>query len=141
VDLAGSVFGVLHFADHRAAQVEMGGVLVPGGSARLVVRPPPERLAHPRIREEAVQEALASVDRLVCAALTCMPEYTRCDAPSEPGLRCRAVSGRAGNAAVDWSFPMAAAADRNLHFGLLALQNGLIDQDQLVAAFRVWSRD
>jgi eukaryotic-like serine/threonine-protein kinase len=36
---------------------------------------------------------------------------------------------------------MAAAADRNLLFGLLALQNGLIDQDQLVAAFRVWCRD
>jgi hypothetical protein len=36
---------------------------------------------------------------------------------------------------------MAAAADRNLLFGLLALQNGLIDQDQLVAAFRIWSRD
>ena len=32
-------------------------------------------------------------------------------------------------------------ADRNLLFGLLALQNGLIDQDQLVAAFRAWSRD
>ena len=31
--------------------------------------------------------------------------------------------------------------DRNLLFGLLALQNGLVDQDQLVAAFRVWSRD
>src|SRR5271166_2720994 len=26
-------------------------------------------------------------------------------------------------------------------YGLLALQNGLIDQDQLVAAFRAWSRD
>jgi tetratricopeptide (TPR) repeat protein/tRNA A-37 threonylcarbamoyl transferase component Bud32 len=36
---------------------------------------------------------------------------------------------------------MMAAADRNLLFGLLALQNGLIDQDQLVAAFRVWCRD
>jgi len=36
---------------------------------------------------------------------------------------------------------MAAAADRNLLFGLLALQYGLIDQDQLVAAFRAWSRD
>ena len=35
----------------------------------------------------------------------------------------------------------AANADRNLLFGLLALQNGLIDQDQLVAAFRAWSRD
>jgi serine/threonine-protein kinase len=35
----------------------------------------------------------------------------------------------------------AAAADRNLLFGLLALQNGLIDQDQLVNAFRAWTRD
>ncbi len=32
-------------------------------------------------------------------------------------------------------------ADRNLLFGLLALQIGLIDQDHLVAAFRAWSRD
>jgi eukaryotic-like serine/threonine-protein kinase len=31
--------------------------------------------------------------------------------------------------------------DRNLLFGLLALQNSLIDQDQLVDAFRAWSRD
>ena len=30
---------------------------------------------------------------------------------------------------------------RDLLFGLLALQNGLIDQDQLVAAFRAWTRD
>ena len=30
---------------------------------------------------------------------------------------------------------------RDLLFGLLALQNGLIDQDQLVAAFRGWTRD
>ena len=36
---------------------------------------------------------------------------------------------------------MTAAADRHLLFGLLALQNGLIDQGQLVAAFQVWSRD
>ncbi len=36
---------------------------------------------------------------------------------------------------------MNADANRNLLFGLLALQNGLVDQDQLVAAFRVWSRD
>jgi len=34
-----------------------------------------------------------------------------------------------------------ADADRSLLFGLLALQNGLIDQDQLVAAFRGWTRD
>jgi hypothetical protein len=32
------------------------------------------------------------------------------------------------------------AAESNLLFGLLALQNGLIDQDQLVAAFRGWTR-
>ena len=35
----------------------------------------------------------------------------------------------------------AIAADRDLLFGLLALQNGLIDQDQLVAAFQAWTRD
>jgi serine/threonine protein kinase/tetratricopeptide (TPR) repeat protein len=35
----------------------------------------------------------------------------------------------------------APAAERDLLFGLLALQNGLIDQDQLVAAFRGWTRD
>ena len=33
------------------------------------------------------------------------------------------------------------AADRDLLFGLVALQNGLIDQDQLVAAFRAWTCD
>jgi serine/threonine-protein kinase len=32
-------------------------------------------------------------------------------------------------------------ANRNLLFGLLALQTGLIDQDQLMGAFRAWSRD
>jgi eukaryotic-like serine/threonine-protein kinase len=32
-------------------------------------------------------------------------------------------------------------ADRDLLFGILALQIGLIDQDQLLAAFRAWSRD
>ncbi len=31
--------------------------------------------------------------------------------------------------------------NRNLLFGLLALQNGLIDPSDLVAAFRVWVRD
>ena len=31
--------------------------------------------------------------------------------------------------------------DRNMLFGLLALQNGLIDQGQLVAAFQAWTRD
>jgi serine/threonine-protein kinase len=33
------------------------------------------------------------------------------------------------------------AVDRDLLFGLLALQIGLIDQDQLVTAFRAWTRD
>jgi serine/threonine-protein kinase len=35
----------------------------------------------------------------------------------------------------------AVAADRNLLFGLLALQNGLINQAQLVAAFQAWTLD
>jgi hypothetical protein len=40
--------------------------------------------------------------------------------------------------------PQAAAAPdtgRDLLFGLIALQNGLIDPDQLVGAFRAWTRD
>ena len=36
---------------------------------------------------------------------------------------------------------MTAAADRHLLFGLLALQNGLIDQGALVAPFQAWTRD
>jgi eukaryotic-like serine/threonine-protein kinase len=36
---------------------------------------------------------------------------------------------------------MPAAADRQLLFGLLALQNGLISQVQLVAAFQAWTLD
>jgi serine/threonine-protein kinase len=36
---------------------------------------------------------------------------------------------------------MAAAADRHLLFGLLALQNGLIDQGQLILAFQAWASD
>src|SRR5690349_7081887 len=35
----------------------------------------------------------------------------------------------------------AMAADRDLLFGLLALQNGLIGQDGLLAAFRAWTLD
>src|SRR4051794_23774393 len=37
--------------------------------------------------------------------------------------------------------PQTADTSRDLLFGLLALQNGLIDQDQLVIAFRTWTRD
>jgi len=36
---------------------------------------------------------------------------------------------------------MATAADRDLLFGLLALQNGLINQGQLVASFQSWTLD
>ena len=36
---------------------------------------------------------------------------------------------------------MAACADRHLLFGLIALQVGLINQAQLVAAFQAWARD
>ena len=36
---------------------------------------------------------------------------------------------------------MASAADPHLLFGLLALQTGLIDQAQLLAAFHAWTRD
>jgi hypothetical protein len=35
----------------------------------------------------------------------------------------------------------AITAERDLLFGMLALQNGLINQGQLVAAFQAWSRD
>ena len=37
--------------------------------------------------------------------------------------------------------PDAADPPRDLLFGLLALQNGLIDQAQLVAAYHAWTRD
>jgi eukaryotic-like serine/threonine-protein kinase len=33
------------------------------------------------------------------------------------------------------------AADRHLLFGLLALQNGIINQSQLVLAFQAWTLD
>ena len=59
--------------------------------------------------------------------------------PYASRLRCRFVAGRAGAAAVARSFPM--AADRQLLFGLLALQNGLVNQGQLVAAFQAWTLD
>ena len=36
---------------------------------------------------------------------------------------------------------MTAAADRHLLFGLLALQNGIVNQGQLVAAFQAWTLD
>jgi hypothetical protein len=36
---------------------------------------------------------------------------------------------------------MSAAIDRHLLFGLLALQNGIINEAQLVAAFQAWTLD
>ena len=36
---------------------------------------------------------------------------------------------------------MAADAERHLLFGLIALQVGLVDQSQLVAAFQAWAHD
>jgi serine/threonine-protein kinase len=42
---------------------------------------------------------------------------------------------------VDRSLAMTASADRHLLFGLLALQNGIINQGQLVAAFQAWTLD
>ena len=60
--------------------------------------------------------------------------------PPRPGAG--AVAGRVGGGLAARSIPMASiAADRNLLFGLLALQNGLIDQVQLVAAFQAWTLD
>jgi serine/threonine-protein kinase len=46
----------------------------------------------------------------------------------------------ARSTAADRSLAMT-AADRHLLFGLLALQNGLIDHGQLVAAFQAWTLD
>jgi serine/threonine-protein kinase len=43
--------------------------------------------------------------------------------------------------ALPGNVPMAAAADRHLLFGLLALQTGIINQGQLVAAFEAWTLD
>src|SRR5271155_698521 len=41
----------------------------------------------------------------------------------------------------DRSHAMTAVADLHLLFGLLALQNGLINQSQLLAAFQAWTLD
>ena len=59
--------------------------------------------------------------------------------PSRPGSV--PVVGLAGDNALAQSRAMTAAADRHLLFGLLALQNGIINQGQLVAAFQAWTLD
>src|SRR5271167_1297353 len=60
------------------------------------------------------------------------------DSP-DPGSRSVDVRVVAG--VVPRSLAMTAAADRHLLFGLLALQNGIINQVQLVAAFQAWTLD
>jgi serine/threonine protein kinase/tetratricopeptide (TPR) repeat protein len=59
--------------------------------------------------------------------------------PSRPGTI--PVVGLAGDNALARSLAMNAAADRHLLLGLLALQNGIINQGQLVAAFQAWTLD
>ncbi len=51
------------------------------------------------------------------------------------------VIKQAGEFAVPRNIAMIAAAEYHLLFGLLALQNGLINQGQLVAAFQAWTLD
>ena len=73
--------------------------------------------------------------------------FSLCDNPTDP-LRDPTGPRRRGPAT---SFRRCRAAaggpthgrrpDRHLLFGLLALQNGLIDQAALVAAFQAWTRD
>jgi eukaryotic-like serine/threonine-protein kinase len=59
--------------------------------------------------------------------------------PSRPGSVAAPRSGVRGTTSSPGGPPMTAAADRHLLFGLLALQNGLINQVQLVAAFQAWT--
>ena len=61
-DVACSAFGVFLFPDHRAGLAEMRRVIVPGGSVRLMVWSRPERLAHLKIWEDALQDAYPGFD-------------------------------------------------------------------------------
>ena len=51
------------------------------------------------------------------------------------------MAGRAWDCVVAGNPDMTAPADRQLLFGMLALQNGLVNQGQLVAAFQAWTLD
>jgi hypothetical protein len=64
-----------------------------------------------------------------------MRQYARRDAPGAAGPPCQ-WSVVPEKDVVPRSLLMAAAADRHLLFGLLALQNGIINQGQLVAAIK-----
>ncbi len=59
--------------------------------------------------------------------------------PPDPGSR--SVDVRVVAAVVPRSLAMTGATDHHLLFGLLALQNGIINQVQLVAAFQAWTLD
>jgi tetratricopeptide (TPR) repeat protein len=80
-----------------------------------------------------------TVDRPVSSARTNMREYTQAVPPSR--LISVAVVEHDREDAVSWSFLMNVVADRHLLFGLLALQNGIINQSQLLAAFQAWALD
>ncbi len=67
-----------------------------------------------------------------------MRQSSRRFSMSGPALQAGAF---ARSTAHDRSQVVTAAADRHLLFGLLALQNGLIDQGQLVLAFQAWTLD
>ena len=62
----------------------------------------------------------------------------RCDRIPEPAPEDGACARSTDDVR---SHAVTAAADRHLLFRLLALQNGLIDQGALVAAFQAWARD
>ena len=59
--------------------------------------------------------------------------------PPRPGFG--QLVGLAGGNSVNRSLAMTVNADRHLLFGLLALQTGMINQGQLVAAFQAWTLD
>ena len=82
---------------------------------------------------------LPTTEYPVCTARKSMREYSQRDWPLATGLR--GGVGCAGDAAVAWSLAMTTDADRHLLFGLFALQNGIINQGQLVAAFQAWTFD
>ncbi len=62
-----------------------------------------------------------------------------CDAPLATGIRGRAAVRSGWDDVLAGSPSMATAADRQLIFELLALQNGLINQGQLLAGFQAWT--
>lgn len=60
--LAGSVFGVMLFPDHRAGLAEIRRVLAPGGSAAVVVWSEPDRMGHLKVWWDAIRDAFPDYD-------------------------------------------------------------------------------